>query len=170
MKGDCSVEFAKDKEFVADFVLRTKQNIAQGHHPHEITQLINSLVGLLILPKERYYENIQNDMVERQLLEELRNCVKVPTKRYPHTLKFIVRRMRNALAHFHIECKVDKYTRQIDHIIFRDVNDGNDSGKPDFELEIHYTILEQFVYQFSDAVSKCIAASNNDSVQAHSSE
>lgn len=155
------MEFAKDKEFVADFVRRTKENISCGYHPHEITQLINSLVGLLILPKERYYDNIQNDMIERQLLNELRQCIDIPSENRRHNLRFIVRRMRNAISHFHIECKVDKDTRQIDHIIFMDFSDGNIGNSPDFQMTIPNGILEQFVYQFSDAVAKSISATDN---------
>ena len=155
------MEFAKDKEFVADFVQRTKDNISCGYHPHEITQLINSLVGLLILPKERYYDNIQNTMIDRQLLNELRQCIDIPSANHRHNLKFIVRRMRNAISHFHIECKVDKDTRLIDHIVFMDFDDGNISDNPDFQITIPNRILEQFVYQFSDTVAKSISETDD---------
>ena len=57
------MEFAKDKDFAADFVQRTKANITRGYHPYEVTQRINSLIGLLILPKERYYDNIDDGMI-----------------------------------------------------------------------------------------------------------
>ena len=155
------MEFAKDKEFVADFVLRTKQNIERGCHPHEITQLINSLVGLLILPKERYYDNIHNKMVDRWLLNKLRQCVEIPSKSYSTELKYIVRRMRNSLAHFHIDCMVDKNTRQVDHIVFKDYDDGKEKDTPDFQIKIHHSILEQFVFQFSKAVSNSISQEND---------
>lgn len=154
------MEFAKDKEFVADFVHRTKENISHGHHPNEITQLINSLIGLLVLPKERYYRNIRNDMIDRILLTHLRQGVDIPTAACNHSLKYIVRRMRNAIAHFNIECKVDKHTRQIDHIVFKDFDDGNISKNPDFQITIRNDILERFVYEFSDAVSKSITSSD----------
>ena len=126
------MEFAKDEEFVADFVRRTKENIKCGCHPYEITQRINSLVGLLILPKERYYDHIDDSMISPKLLAALMQGIKIPNNVSKLDLKSIVRRMRNAIAHFHIKCKADKYTHLIDHIVFEDFNSGNTSKNPDF--------------------------------------
>lgn len=57
------MEYAKDSAFVKDFIHRTKENIRNGTHPYEVTQLVNSLIGLLVLPKERHYTNIQDKMI-----------------------------------------------------------------------------------------------------------
>ena len=69
------MEYAKDNAFVKDFVLRTKENICRGSHPYEVTQLVNSLVGLLILPKERYYTNIQDNMIDSRLFADMVRCI-----------------------------------------------------------------------------------------------
>ena len=155
------MEFAKDKDFVADFVQRTKVNITRGYHPYEVTQRINSLIGLLILPKERYYDNIDDGMISPELLTELVQGVKIPSRSRKLNLKYIVRRMRNAVAHFNIECKADKHTHLIDHIVFEDFDYGNNSKNPDFQIIISNDILEQFVDQFSDVVSESVKKNCN---------
>ena len=150
------MEYAKDKEFVADFVHRTKVNITHGCHPYEVTQRINSLIGLLVLPKERYYDNINDSMINSELLAALMKGINIPSNSRKLNLKYIVRRMRNAIAHFNIECKADKHTHLIDHIVFEDFNYENNSKNPDFQITISNDVLEQFVDQFSDVVSECI--------------
>lgn len=154
------MEYAKDSAFVKDFVSRTKANLDYDH-PYEITQLINSLVGLLILPKEKYYENIQNNMVEPQLLHEIQQCITVPQKKKCN-LQYIVRRMRNAISHFHIECKADLSTHEVNVIVFSDFDNGNDSSLPNFQIELPIDLVKQFVSQFSDSVAHSIETSKTE--------
>lgn len=52
-------------DVVKDFAERTLVNLRQieslsesGYEAYEVTQLINSLLGLLIFPKERFHESI----------------------------------------------------------------------------------------------------------------
>ena len=71
------MEYAKDSEFLKDFVLRTKANISMCQSPYEVTQLVNSLIGLLILPKEQYYQNIQDDMINSQLLTTIKQKITI---------------------------------------------------------------------------------------------
>ena len=150
------MEYAKDSAFVKDFVLRTKENIHCGNHPYEVTQLVNSLVGLLILPKERYYANIQDNMIDAKLLADIRAKIKITTPPKYCSLKYIVRRMRNAIAHFHIVCKADKYTHEIDEIIFSDFDECNNGRTPNFQIALPVDLVQRFVEQFSDAVSQSI--------------
>lgn len=150
------MEYAKDSAFVKDFVYRTKENIRSGTHPYEVTQLVNSLIGLLVLPKERYYANIQDKMIDAALLSDLVECITIPARK-KCSLKYIVRRMRNAIAHFHIECKADKYTHTIDTIVFSDYDIDHNGDVPDFQISLSVDLAERFLNQFSEAVSNSIA-------------
>lgn len=150
------MEYAKDSAFVKDFVLRTKENIRCGNHPYEVTQLVNSLVGLLILPKERYYTNIQDNMIDAELLADIKTKITINNPRKHCSLKYIVRRMRNAIAHFNIVCKADKYTHKIDKIVFSDFDDGSNGRTPNFRISLPVDLVQRFVEQFSDAVSQSI--------------
>ena len=150
------MEYAKDSEFIKDFISRTKRNIDQGRHPFEVTQLINSLVGLLILPKERYYDSIRNNMVNAQLLRTMQEYVTKGKTGKTCSLQQIVRHMRNSVSHFHIECKADASTMEIDKIVFTDYPNGDENYPPNFQIELPVTIVNQFVNQFSDAVVQSI--------------
>lgn len=150
------MEYAKDTAFVKDFVLRTKENISCGNHPYKVTQLVNSLVGLLILPKERYYTNIQDNMLDSELLANIRSKITINNPCKHCSLKYIVRRMRNAIAHFHIVCNADKYTHEIVEIVFSDFDDGNNGRIPNFQITLPVDLVQRFLEQFSEAVSQSI--------------
>lgn len=151
------MEYAKDSAFVKDFVLRTKENLRNGNHTYKVTQLVNSLVGLLILPKERYYANIQDNMIDAELLADIKTRIIINNPRKHCSLKYIVRRMRNAIAHFNIVCKADKYTHEIDAIVFSDFDEGNTGRTPNFQISLPIDLAQCFVEQFSEAVSQSIA-------------
>lgn len=155
------MEYAKDSAFVKDFVLRTKENIRCGNHPYEVTQLVNSLVGLLILPKERYYANIQDDMIDAELLASIRSRVTINNPHRRCSLKYIVRRMRNAIAHFHIVCKADKHTHRIDTIVFSDFDESNNGQTPNFEISIPVNLMKSFIEHFSEVVAQSIITTEN---------
>lgn len=142
-----------EKAFVKDFVSRTKENIDHGNNPYEVTQLINSLIGLLILPKEKYYERISNRMVDKELLEKVEKCVIIKPEDKALTLRYIIRRMRNAIAHFHIDFKIDANTREISEIIFSDYDDQKDET-PSFKISLSVELVKLLVYQFSDKLSQ----------------
>ena len=114
------------------------------------------MLGLLVLPKERYYANIQDNMIDADLLLELAECVAIPTRKI-YSLKYIVRRIRNAIAHFHIECKADKYSHEIDTIVFSDYDIDNNGDVPDFQISLSVNLANCFLNQFSEAVSNSIA-------------
>ena len=149
------MEYAKDSAFVKDFILRTKENLCCDMHPYEITQFVNSLVGLLVLPKEKYYSNIQNSMVDPKLLEEINLRIIVGRSNKYYNLKQIVRHMRNAISHFHLECKADLNSHEIDRIIFSDYDAEGETLR--FQIDLSVDLVRKFVDQFSDAIARSIA-------------
>lgn len=63
---------ATEKEFIRDYIERTKLNYERlKAGPYEVTQLINSAIGLLIIPEQKLYDKITNKMISKQLLNEL---------------------------------------------------------------------------------------------------
>jgi hypothetical protein len=96
-------------DVVRDFVERTKQNLkviedlrARGGEVHEVTQLINSMLGLLVFPREEYV-----DRIPRIGLPELRKDgwpAPKPVSSFPEAtdLRELIRLLRNAIAHFNI--------------------------------------------------------------------
>ncbi len=63
---------ATEKEFIRDYIERTKLNYERlKAGPYEVTQLINSAIGLLIIPEQKLYDKITNKMISKKLLNEL---------------------------------------------------------------------------------------------------
>ena len=63
---------ATEKEVIRDYIERTKLNYERlKAGPYEVTQLINSAIGLLIIPEQKLYDKITNKMISKQLLNEL---------------------------------------------------------------------------------------------------
>ena len=102
----------KYENLVKDFVKRTKQNNLMLHklqieNPnlefYEVTQLINSLLGLLIFPQQEYL-----DRIPKTPLDELAKSgwpIPKVVGDYPQVknLNQLVRYLRNAIAHFNIK-------------------------------------------------------------------
>ena len=73
--------------FIKEFAKRTKANyLSLSAGPYEVTQLINSMVGLLIIPEQKAYEKICDSLIDQQLL----NKMKDPTclKKYTYNLNY----------------------------------------------------------------------------------
>ncbi|HBG59221.1 MAG TPA: HEPN family nuclease [Anaerolineaceae bacterium] len=137
-----------------EFIARTQKNLKaieclkqKGGEVYEVTQLLNSMLGLLIFPKEKLYKKIQPKNWDMMVKEGW----PLPSGDNAHVsnLKQLVRNMRNAVAHFNIEL----------------VNDGNEItgirfgsfSKPDSHREgPHWTgmydiaSLREFVNKLSE--------------------
>lgn len=130
--------------FEKEFAKRTLANLkfieaeidsrhAQGiedkdiHDVFEVTQLINSFVGMLILPKEAFYRKMSNNMPfnSNEANDILRQLSRNPAKYYstytfrnyngdvvPERLtpKNLARHFRNAVAHNHLTILPKDYT------------------------------------------------------------
>lgn len=98
------MEYAK--EFERDFMRRTLEVVRSYSGPYEATNLLNCLLGLLIVPKESSLEKIPEDS-----LSELSHwgISQTSIKSFgrkkngellPQTLRQLVWGLRNAVAHF----------------------------------------------------------------------
>lgn len=87
---------ATEKEFIRDYIERTKLNYERlKAGPYEVTQLINSAIGLLIIPEQKLYDKITNKMISKQLLNELIVHIQINTYDKQPNLKIIARHLRN---------------------------------------------------------------------------
>jgi len=120
------------QNLVKDFALRTKHNLRalrdiqnSGKEVYEVTQLINSMLGLLIFPKENYFRSIPRKTTE-ELLSEGWSIPKV-VGNFPQVrdLRELIRYLRNAIAHFNIEF-YDEGTNKIKGIIVWNTPPGSD--------------------------------------------
>lgn len=95
---------------VKDFALRTRKNLealekyqSEGAEVFEATQLINSMLGLLIFPQQKYVSSIPKASIE----DLQRDGWVVPkvrgSFRQVSDLNQLIRYLRNAIAHFNVE-------------------------------------------------------------------
>lgn len=101
------------KDLIADFAQRTLRNLdhvqEQGRTGNEdvypVTQLWNSLLGLIVLPHEAHLGQIpKTPMPELWASGWPRFAVE---GREPETLHHLLRNFRNAVAHFNVDFRAD---------------------------------------------------------------
>jgi len=149
--------YAKEGEFVKDFAKRTRKNLEYMKNcEYDVTQLINSSVGLIILPKEEHLICIADNMIGDDLYNEMVKCIKVNTYEKCN-LSEIVRHIRNAIAHNRIEFKAEKESigkiGKIEEIIIKDHRYRNKYREAaDFKMIITIELLYEFFCAFSNAV------------------
>lgn len=165
------------KEFIQDFIKRTKENYEKVKDgPYEVTQLINSAIGLLIIPKEYEKANesenekkmknrnktiqISDDFVDESLLNKMISCV---DDKYKNNLDLaeLVRHLRNGIAHSRIdfmpgETSLREPNNHIGKVIIedRDKDKGKIKGKINFKIDLPIDLLKEFFMEFSDGVIK----------------
>jgi hypothetical protein len=149
------------QDVVQDFVTRTKKNLEvieklqDDHKPrtgeidqeeievYEVTQLVNSLVGLLIFPKEAYFDQIPKTPIREHINKGWPSVLAGGTDPDKTTLQDVIRFMRNAIAHFNVEFIPDGQNR----IESLKIWNKNNSGIKNWE-----TILS--LYELRDTVNR----------------
>ncbi len=102
------------KEFIVDFAQRTRANLEfieaaeqDGKSVFEVTQLANSMLGLLVFPRENYTKNIPetplSDLVNQGWPEIHTTLGKLPKD----NLRQLMRMLRNSIAHCNVEFVAD---------------------------------------------------------------
>lgn len=102
------------QHLIEDFARRTRDNLqrlnalkASGIEVYEVTALVNSMLGLLVFPQQRYVDSIPETPID-----ELANQGwPIPTVvgEFPQVsnLRQLVRHLRNAISHFNVEFFTD---------------------------------------------------------------
>jgi len=97
-----------EAEFEQTFIKRTLELVNGYSKQYDATLLINCLLGLLVIPKERYIEKIPLDPIAN--LEQWGispSSIKSPGKKTgnnndPKTFRGVIQNLRNAVAHFQV--------------------------------------------------------------------
>jgi hypothetical protein len=144
-----------EEPFIKCFVERTKNNLEQYRGEFEITNLINSLLGLLVFPAQKYFPKDAKKKYKQQV-EKLLNEYGVSLDTLPHNTKNhqielydYIRKLRNGIAHAHIE-PISIHGSDIDQL---KVWNLNDSGNEDFEVTFDFTptnSMKKLIENFSN--------------------
>ena len=163
-----------EENLIIDFVRRTKCNLlfiedSVKENPdkriYEVTQLINSLIGLVVLPfeklkyketpKGRYYLTLPNLTIEEMVADGW-EAPKV-TEGFPKVedLHQLVNYLRNAVAHFNIEFLVNPRTKHISGVIVE--NYHQNTGEMRWQAEMSIKALRDNVLRFIDLLEQAYA-------------
>lgn len=148
--------FANESDFVKDFVDRTLHNyyMVEKDTPYEITLLINSAIGLLIIPKEKEYDKITDTLISDDLYKRLKECIIKDSYSNETNLSQIIRHLRNAISHAGIGFSAEKEPVKNNPLKIHSVQftDTNKVTKEKFEMIIPIDLLREFFLKFAEAV------------------
>ena len=119
-----------------------------GRENFEVTLLVNCFVGLLILPHERQIgviPDVELDQLDKWSIDPA--FIKdwgTMKKGERKTLRLLVRRLRNSVAHFHIEAEGTK--QDIERLKFADQNG--------FRATIPVANVKAFLKQFASTIGQ----------------
>jgi len=141
-------------DFERSFMQRTLE-ILQSYKGHfDATMLINCLLGLLVVPKERFLEAIPLDPVRGLSKWGIKPASikrigrKTPKNPNPDTLRGIVYNLRNSVAHFRL--KPNSQREQVHSFEFTD----RDEEGPHFHAVIKLKEMRDFVERLAAHLDK----------------
>jgi len=144
------------KDLVRDFAERTRANLAlvrdaakTGQNAYEVTQLMNSMLGLLVFPQQEFY----NKIPETKLVDLENDGWPIPRVRgsYPQVadLKQLERYLKNGIAHFNL-----RFTEKGGHVDGIIIWNVPPNGKKNWEAELKIEELEGITDKFTQLLLK----------------
>lgn len=146
----------------------------------EVTQLINSLIGLLVFPEQAGYEYISNNPADlKEMLPLLYEYIENKPGRYKNTYREVIRgvpfsqspdeynsprnilrHLRNAASHkemgiLPINGEIVEGRQQIQEVVFKD-RKTKDRTEQRFELRITVEDLEPLLLEIGDVLLKLV--------------
>jgi len=131
--------------------LKTIQNLSSnGEPPYEVTQLINSLLGLVVLPKEKLFREIPQTAFDDLRADGWPDSFLQPSSRkeLPDNLRSLSICLRNGVAHFRIE--TTEQGGNISGVTICDMEPKKDS--PHWKVHLTLDDLQCVIDRFGEVV------------------
>lgn len=163
---------------VLDFARRTKSNLneiqrlqvieqREGSKPKyfEVTQLINSCIGLVIFPYEKAFDYLPDIGLEKIKIYQDVLTLHSVKENEPKTLKQLVKKIRNSFAHQNICFK--NYNNQIVgvHLWGYAGMDTGEKAPPDWVIYLKIEVLERLVdeiVEYFEKIDKELSSNEED--------
>lgn len=153
-------------ERIIDFIQRTQINLSfieemakreeNENRLFEVGQLINSLVGLLIFPKEKHFDKIPKTYYEN-LLQDGWPKIEINwhrTDKNQKHLKTLIRMLRNSVAHFNIEFLPETGEGHIEGLRFKNIcRCGDVTFEAIFTVEELRSFISKFCYTITNILN-----------------
>lgn len=148
---------------IIDFARRTRANLefveaakGRGENVFEVTQLANSLLGLLVFPQQRYMSSIPETPLS-DLVGKGWPSIKTTFGELPeNNLKQLMRMLRNSIAHFNVE-----FVAQTEGQITGLKVWNTKGGKKSWEAELSLDDLRTIVFKFIELIDPSKAATSS---------
>ncbi|MYC35299.1 MAG: hypothetical protein F4X66_00045 [Chloroflexi bacterium] len=151
------------------FALRTRKNLeyirqafGHGEDVHVVTHVVNSLLGIVVVPKERYFEegfwSISLDELTKRGWPKWYVTIDEPPEgsSKTETLGHLIRHLRNAAAHGRFRFGGEPDSRQLSEVSLI-VEDGpSRSRNPNWQAEIEGNDLFQFCLLLAEYIDESI--------------
>ena len=144
-----------------DFARRTLHNLefieknAASGEVFEATQLINSLLGLLVFPQQEFYDQIPDSPLaelEKQGWPRIHASGQLPElPADANTLNGLLRYLRNSIAHFNIAFLADE-NNQLHGIRVWNHENGRRTNPKNWEAEISLEELRSLIRKFAGLI------------------
>jgi hypothetical protein len=144
-----------------DFIERTLDLISQYEHlmhqyefdkQYNHTLLINCLLGLIVMPKERAISFLPKEILTKELKDKM-GVVDSKFNKDIHDLKSLIVAMRHSIAHFDITFESnDANEYLIDRIVFRDEVKGNNYTVAIFDPQELLSFIRYYATWFMHVV------------------
>lgn len=102
------------QHLIEDFARRTRDNLQRlnalktsGIEVYEVTALVNSMLGLLVFPQQRYVDSIPETPIDELASQGWPIPSVVGNFPQVSNLRQLVRHLRNAISHFNVEFFAD---------------------------------------------------------------
>lgn len=147
------------KEVVGDFAERTRKNLKviediqkineRKEEVYEVTQLINSMLGLLVFPQQEYCDRIPETPLEQLANEGWPNIGRVAGFPPRPNLKELFKYLRNAIAHFNMQFLVDE--GKISGVkLWNESSSGHQNWETKLMLEDLREITDRFIVKLKE--------------------
>lgn len=136
--------------FEYDFIERTLMDIERYQGEFEVTALLNSCVGLLVIPKENLFDKLPDEDICQYGIDV--NKVRVnDNSGCPHSLKNVLRHIRNSIAHGNFN-QEDTSGGIIRTLRFQDFMKKNGREIETFEMKIGVEEFRRFAIRVANEV------------------
>lgn len=114
---------------------------------YNYTLLLNCLLGVIVLPKERLYSHIPNHRITKALKAEM-GLIETNINADCKTLRDLIHALRNSIAHYSFEIISETKDYLIDRIVFKTPQDNGHELIANFKA----TELLPFLRYYADWV------------------
>jgi hypothetical protein len=146
---------------VQDFASRTKKNLAfiednlnkPDVEVYEVTQLVNSLLGLLVFPQQEFFEKIPEIPMRDLEAQGWPRIHTVPQYKSLGDLKTFLRYFRNGISHFNIKFSADD-DNNITGLQIWNHKGGKKQNPKNWEIELSLNDLKIITEKFLELIEK----------------